>query len=312
MLLRGIAFYVTGLWLLSTLDTSSKVLVGLGVPVLMIAWFRYVGHMVLMTTLVMPRVGRAELLRTQSLPRQLVRGALMITTTVLFFTLLKQAPIAEATAFNFIAPLFILMVAPWLLHERHRWWRWVGVVVGFAGMLLVVRPGGQLSVGTAALGFVTAISFAGFQLSTRHVAQDAPLTTNFYGGLFGAVALTLALPFYWQSPHLSAWQWALLVSTGLSGFVAHWLQIIGFRYAPASALAPYSYLQILSATALGWAVFGQLPDAITGSGMALICTAGLVVAVMDARAGRSRTTPAAAASGHTPPRQAATMSADSS
>lgn len=286
VLLRGIACYVIGLWLLSTLDTSSKVLVGIGVPVLMVAWFRYVGHMVLMVALVMPRVGRAELLRTESLTRQCVRGALMISTTLLFFTLLRHAPVAEATAFNFMAPLFILMVAPWLLHESHRLRRWVGVAAGFAGMLLVVRPGGQLSAGTAVLGCITALSFAGFQLATRRVAHDSPLTTNFYGGLFGAVALTLALPFFWQTPELSAGHWALLVSTGLSGFVAHWLQIIGFRHAPASVLAPYAYLQILAATALGWAVFGQLPDAVTAAGMALICLAGLVVAVLDARAGR--------------------------
>ncbi|RYY96774.1 MAG: DMT family transporter [Comamonadaceae bacterium] len=286
VLLRGIAFYVSGLWLLSTLDTASKVLVGVGVPVLMVAWFRYLGHMVLMATLVMPRVGRAELLRTKSLPRQLVRGALMITTTVLFFTLLRHAPIAEATAFNFIAPLIILMVAPWLLGERNRWWRWAGVAAGVAGMLLVVRPGGVLSASTAALGVVTAISFACFHLSTRRVAHDAPLTTNFYGGLFGAVALTAALPFFWQTPDLSGWQWVLLVSTGILGFAAHWLQIIGFKHAPASVLAPYTYLQIVAATALGWAVFGQLPDAVTASGMALICVAGLAVAVLDARASR--------------------------
>lgn len=287
--LQGIVLYIAGLWLLSSLDASSKYLTSLAVPVLVVAWFRYVGHVLLMTALVMPRVGPKALLATQAPVRQALRGALMLSTTLLFFTLLRHAPIAQATVFNFLAPLLILAISPWLLREPARWHRWLGVALGISGMLLIVRPGGSLAPATTALGLLTAASFAGFLLATRGVARDAALTTNFYGGLLGAVVLTLALPWFWKLPDLSAPQWALLLSTGVTGFLSHGLQIMGFRRAPASTLAPFTYLQIVAATLLGWWVFGQWPDLLTAAGMALIGAAGLGVGWLESRASRQAT-----------------------
>lgn len=273
----GILFLVGGLWLLSLLDASGKLLVMAGVPVLMVSWFRYVVHTALMAAVLLPRRGQA-LLRTRSLARQLVRGGLMILSSVFFFSVLKRVPLAEGTAMNFMAPFFVMAMAPWLLGEPHRLHRWVGVAVGFAGMLVVVRPGGQLDHEGVLLGVLTAFTFALFQISTRRVAHDDPLTTNFYGGLFGTVVLTLALPFYWETPRLAPWQWALLLSTGLTGFLGHWLQAAAYARTPATLLAPFAYLQIISAAGLGWAIFGQLPDAVTWAGVALITAAGLGVA----------------------------------
>jgi len=278
----GILFHIAGLWLLSTLDASGKWLVLAGVPVLMVSWVRYAVHTALMTAIVLPSRGKA-IFRTQSLSRQLVRGALMIASTVLFFSVLGRLPLAEATAINFMAPLFLMAMAPWLLHEAHRLHRWLGVLVGFAGMLVVVRPGAQLDPIGVALGLLTALTFALFQIATRRVAHDDPLTTNYYGGLFGTVALTLALPWFWTVPELSPWEWALLGSTGLTGFLGHWLQAAAYRKSPATLLAPFSYLQIISATVLGWLVFGQVPGQTTALGMALICLAGLGVALTEAR-----------------------------
>lgn len=266
--------------MLSALDASGKLLVMAGVPVLMVSWFRYAVHTALMTAVVLPRRG-AAIFRTQSLSRQLQRGALMILTTVLFFSVLKRVPLAEGTSMNFMAPLIVLALAPWLLGEPHRVHRWVGVSAGFAGMLVVVRPGGALDAAGVAMGLATAVTFALFQISTRRVAHDDPLTTNYYGGLFGTVALTLALPLYWHTPQLTAWQWALLASTGLTGFIGHWLQAAAYRHAPATLLAPFSYLQIVAAATLGWLVFGQSPDGVTWIGIALICSAGLGVALWE-------------------------------
>ncbi len=284
----GILLYVAGLWTLSALDTSGKLLMATGVPILMVTWFRYVGHVALMTVIVLPSRGRS-LFTTHSLARQLLRALLMMASSLLFFSLLARAPIAEATALNFIAPLVVLALAPWLLKEANRLHRWIGVVLGFAGMLVVVRPGGQLDTTTAMLGVVTAVTFAFFQLATRGVARDDPLTTNYYGGLVGAALLTPTLPLFWHMTDLPAWQWALLASTGVTGFLAHWLQIAGYARAPASLLAPYSYLQIVSAVAFGWFMFGQLPDATTAAGIGLICAAGLGVVLVERRmAARTR------------------------
>jgi len=278
--MTGILLHIAGLWLLSTLDASGKLLVMAGVPVLVVTWVRYVVHIALMTAVVLPSRGTA-IFRTQSLPRQLLRGFLMIVTSVLFFSVLRHVPLAEATAMNFMAPLFVMALAPWLLGERHRAHRWVGVALGFAGMLVVVRPGGQLGTAGVALGVATAFAFALFQISTRRVAHDDPLTTNYYGGLFGTVVLTIALPWFWQMPQLAPWQWALLASTGVTGLLGHWLQAAAYRKAPATLLAPFNYLQIVSAATIGWLVFGQWPDRVTALGIALICAAGLGVAAWE-------------------------------
>lgn len=196
---NGILLHVVGLWVLSGLDASGKYLALVGVPVLLVAWVRYAVHTALSSAILLPRRGRA-LLRTHSLRGQLLRGVLMIASTLLFFSVLKRVPLAEATAMNFMAPVFLLALAPWLLHEPHRLHRWLGVALGFAGMLLVVRPGAGLDTVGVLLGLATALTFAAFQIATRRLAGDDPLTTNYYGGLVGTVALTPLLPWVWELP----------------------------------------------------------------------------------------------------------------
>ena len=282
---QGILLLVGGLALLSTLDASGKLLAMGGVPVLVVSWVRYTVHTALMAAVLLPTRGKA-LLQTKSLSRQLVRGVLMIFSSVLFFSVLKRVPLAEATAMNFVAPFVVMALAPWLLGERHRLHRWLGVAIGFAGMLVVVRPGGQVESEGVVLGLLTALTFALFQIATRRVAHDDPLTSNFYGGVMGTIALTLGLPFYWEIPHLAPWQWTLLLSTGVTGLLGHWLQAAAFARVPATLLAPFFYVQIFYATVLGWFIFGQLPDGLTWVGIALIAAAGLGVALWEARLAR--------------------------
>lgn len=278
----GILLHIAGLWTLSTLDASAKWLVLAGMPVLMVTLVRYVMHVALMSAVVLPSQGRS-LFRTRSLSRQLVRGLLMVLSTLLFFSVLKRLPLAEATSLNFMAPLFLMALAPWLLGEPHRLHRWLGVLLGFSGVLIVVRPGSELDAVGVALGLLTAVTFAFFQIATRRVAHDHPLTTNFYGGLSGSVLLLLALPWFWTMPELSPAQWLLLLSTGFTGFAGHLLQIMAYSKTQATLLAPFNYLQIVAAVTLGWLAFGQLPDLTTAIGIALICAGGLAVVLWETR-----------------------------
>lgn len=296
---NGIALHVLGLWVLSSLDATGKYLALVGVPILLVAWVRYAVHTALSSAILLPRRGLG-LLRTHSLRGQLLRGVLMIGSTLLFFSVLKRVPLAEATAMNFMAPIFLMALAPWLLREPHRLHRWLGVALGFVGMVLVVRPGAGLDTIGVLLGLATALTFAAFQIATRRLAADDPLTTNYYGGLVGTVALTPLLPWVGDLPPLSALQWLLLLSTGITGAIGHGLQSAAYARTPATLLAPYSYLQILSAVALGWAIFGQLPDGTTALGIACICGAGIAVALVERRLTRAaRAVPVPTAPAHT-------------
>jgi drug/metabolite transporter (DMT)-like permease len=272
---------VLSLWVLSGLDSTGKWLLKAGVSLAVLIWVRYTVHAVLMS---LYAVTQRKSLRfsVQSKTVHTVRGLLMVGSTVLFFKTLSIMPLAEATAINFIAPLITLTLAPLLLSEKTRWYRWVGVGVALCGVLLVLRPGFTHSAGMG-WALSTATAFSMYQMATRWVANDDPIVTNLWGGWVGAVASSIGLFWFWQTPELNTFGWVLMVSTGITGLVGHILQVSAYRHAPANALAPFSYFQIVSAVGLGYLVFGQLPDWISFSGMALICISGLSVAWLDKR-----------------------------
>lgn len=277
--LAGISVLVLSTWALSGLDASGKWVMGAGVSLLMLCWVRYVVHLLLVLVLVLPTRGLG-VLRSVRPRAQLLRGSVMLVSTLSFFTALHYLPQAEATAINFLAPLIVLSLAPWLLKEPARISRWVAAGVGFLGVLIIIRPGGGLHPVGTLFGLLTAFLFAGQFLATRRVAVDDPFTTLIWSGAVGGIALTLALPFILPAglPFLATlgpWHWLVLISTGFWGALGHLLQIQAYRYAPASLLAPFIYLQIISAAALGWLVWGQFPDALTWVGIAIVCASGI-------------------------------------
>lgn len=281
-LLTGIALLVVGQWILSLLDATGKTLTQQGLPVVAVAWVRYLGHVVAIFLLIGP--ARWQRLSRPAAPHlQWLRGALMLASTLVFFSVLKLMPLATATALNFCAPLIVVALSPWLLGERPglhaRWTRWIGVGIGFAGMLVVVRPGGELDAFGVALGLLSALLFALLQMLTRRIAaHDAPMTTLIQSGVTGAALTTLLVPFFWFEAVPTALQCALLISAGLTGSLGHYFVIRAFQYADASFLSPFLYLQIFSATVVGYFAFGHLPDWTTALGIAVICAGGVCVA----------------------------------
>ncbi|WP_353147885.1 DMT family transporter [Pollutimonas bauzanensis] len=283
----GIALLVLSGWALSTLDAAGKWAMGAGVSLLMLCWVRYVVHMLLVLGLVLPVRG-VGVLRSVRPRAQFVRGSVMLLATLSFFTTLHLLPQAEATAINFLAPLIMLSLAPWLLKEPARVSRWVAAGVGFLGVLIIIRPDGGLDTLGTISGLITAFLFAGQFIATRRVAVDDPFTTLIWSGAVGSVCLTVALPFILPAalPFLSElgpWHWIVLISTGFWGAAGHLLQIQAYRNAPASMLAPFIYLQIISAATLGWLVWGQFPDAVTWVGIAIICGSGIVLGAWEWR-----------------------------
>lgn len=286
--LTGILVLILSTWALSGLDASGKWVMGAaGVSLLALCWFRYVVHLGLVLALVLPGRGLPAL-RSARMRDQILRGAVMLAATLSSFMTLRHLPQAEATAINFLAPLIILAVAPWVLREPARLSRWLAAAAGFAGVLIVIRPGAGLDPVGTAFGLLTAFTFAAQYIVTRRLAGEDPYTTLIWSGAVGSICLTLALPFIVPTawPVLAALtpaQWAVLIGTGFWGCLGHLLQIQAYRHAPASMLAPFLYFQIVSAAALGWLIWGQFPDALSWLGIAVICASGIVIALMEWR-----------------------------
>lgn len=283
----GIVVLVLSTWALSSLDASGKWVMAGGVSIWVMSWVRYVVHLVLVLGLVLPGRG-IGVIRSIRPRAQLVRGAVMLLATLSFFTTLQFLPQAEATAINFLAPLIMLALAPWLLGEPPRMSRWVAAIIGFAGVVIIIRPGAGLDPVGTAFGLLTACLFAGQFIATRRVAADDPFTTLIWSGAIGSAGLSLAMPLVLPAAlptlqALSGWQWLVLISTGFWGALGHLLQIQAYRLAPASMLAPFVYLQIISAAGLGWLIWGAFPDALTWLGILIICASGVSIGWLEWR-----------------------------
>jgi drug/metabolite transporter (DMT)-like permease len=280
--LRGIALLLLAQLLFVTLDATGKHL-SASLPVPLLVWARYGVHLLLMLLFVAPAM-RARLVKTERLPLQLLRAATLLVTSLLFLSALRHLPLAEGTAISFIMPFIVTVLSVPMLGERVTGKRWLAVIVGFAGMLLVTRPGTELSGSGVALALAAALCFSFFQIMTSKLAAtDNSLTTLFYTALVGTVMMSAMLPWFWIEREITAPQLALIVSMGLSGGIGHFLLIRAYHHAPASTLTPFIYTQLIWATLLGWLVFGQFPDAWSLSGIAVIAASGLWMVLGERR-----------------------------
>ncbi|CAB3852192.1 DMT family transporter [Achromobacter sp. K91] len=297
--MMGVLLLVLSMWTLSCLDASGKWVMNAGVPLLVLSWFRYAVHLALVLALVLPARGLG-VFRSKKPREQILRGGSMFLATLMFFTTLSYIPQAEATAINFLAPLLVLSAAPWVLKEPARLSRFVAAGIAFIGVIIVIRPGGGLDPVGTVFGLLTACCFAVQFIATRRVAGDDPFTSLIWSGAVGTLCLTLSLPFILPPalPVLKALaplDWVVLISTGITGGLGHLFQIAAYRRAPASTLAPFVYLQIISATSVGWLVWGHFPDPLTWLGIAIICASGIGIGLIEWRRSRAQAAPLAGA-----------------
>lgn len=284
-MLLGLVLFYSSMWSLSTMDASGKWLLGLGTPLITVAWMRYLAHFGILCVVVLPKHG-IQILRTQAPLFQFLRAFSMLISTLTVFTALHYLPQAQTTAIAFLAPLIMLALAPWVLGEQQRLARWIAAVIGFAGVLIVIRPGAGLDPIGVIFALATAFFFAVQHLFNRRVAVDSAYTTLIWSGLSGAVVMTVALILTWKASvpvlwTLSPFQWLVLVSMGFTGALGHFLQIKAYQHAPASFLAPFMYLQITAASALGWWIWGDFPDLMTWIGIAVIISSGVGIAFYE-------------------------------
>jgi drug/metabolite transporter (DMT)-like permease len=280
-ILAGIGLALLAVGCFATLDTATKFAVTV-MPVLMGIWFRYAFQALVTTVVLLPKHGSA-LLRTRHPRYHVLRGALLFTSSVLAFLSLRYMPMAEFTSMVMVTPLVITLMAATALKERVSPLRWALVAGGFAGTVVILRPGGQ-AFGWAMLLPVGLISSnAWFQVLTSKLAQtENPLTMHFYSGWVGTLIASCALPFVWQA--LPSWEWwGVLCLMGLMATVGHFMLILAYQRAPASTLTPYLYAQIAFAMLGGWLVFDQVPDGISLAGIAMIAVCGAAGAWLTVR-----------------------------
>jgi drug/metabolite transporter (DMT)-like permease len=283
-LARALPLFLLAGFLLTALDTTAKYLVR-DHSLFLIVWARYAGAMLVVTPFVRHRAG-PRFWHTRNLGMQLLRSAFLLVATGCFFGGLKYLPLAEASAVTFLAPVFIVLLSQPLLGERPTRARWVAAVTGFVGILVLLRPGSAILHPAVLLLIGTAVCNAMYQLLTRKLPGDGLYTTLFYSALVGAVGLTVALPWGFDGAPLDWRAAGLLLMLGLLAGIAHWLLISAFMEAPASLLTPFTYMQMLWATLLGYMVFGQLPDGWSIVGMSIILGSGVLLAVLERRRAR--------------------------
>lgn len=267
------------------LDTTTKTVVS-AVPLMMAVWVRYAIQAVLSTLLLFPAQGRA-LWRTQNPKLQLLRGALLLCSSLFAFTSLRFIPVGEFTAIVMITPLVITLIARFWLKEAVSALRWVFVSGGFVGAMLIIRPGGENFHWSWLLPLLVVAANTWFQLLTSALARtENPSTTHFYTGWVGTGLATLTLPFVWISIDDPTLWWRMLLM-GCAGAIGHYCLTIAYTRAPAATLTPYFYGQIGSAMLLGWLVLHHVPDAWGMAGMALIALCGGASALLSVREQRS-------------------------
>jgi len=251
-------------------------------PVPLLLFVRFALQVTVTVAWLAPKLGWS-LVRTSQPKLQLLRGTVMIGSALCFVNALRWLPLADATAINFTTPILVVLLSMALLKERVTRSRWAFVGAGFAGMLLIVRPGAAIFHGAALLALGAAGFYAVFQILTRRLRAEDPRVTLLYPALCGTVLMALPLPFLGPVADVPWTHVALVAAFGAAGMLGHFLFILAFRHAPASALTPFTYVQLVWAMALGWLVFGHFPDRYSLAGIAIIAGSGLLLAWHERR-----------------------------
>jgi drug/metabolite transporter (DMT)-like permease len=263
-------------FLFACLDTGAKYLVLSGMSALFVAWVRFVTHLVLVLLLFRGWENRA-MYKAKNLPAQVLRGVFLVATTVFNFMALGTLQLAETMSFFFFAPMVITALAGPLLGEWAGWRRWLAVTAGFAGVLVITRPGVSAFELGHVYALVSMLSYVLYVIMTRQMgARETAESMIFYSALVPSILMAPAAVYTASLPP-DPWHWAILLSLGFFGGFGHWLIIRAYKLATTSALAPYPYLQMVWMIVSGYVIFDQFPDNWTLAGAAIIVASGLYI-----------------------------------
>lgn len=245
-----------------------------------VVWARTLSHLVFMLVLFAPKAG-ARIFRTRRPGLQFVRSCMLIGSTFFYFTALKYVPVAQAASISFTAPLIVVLLAGPMLGEKITPNRLAAVLVAFAGVLVVIRPGAAVFHWASLLILGTATCYAIYQILTRKVANwDPPETSAVYSALLGSLLMSLVVPFAWRTPD-SVVDTLLLTSLGILGGLGHYCVARAMTYAPANFVSPFQYWQMIGSVTVGYLLFSEIPDRYTWIGASLIIGAGIYIGLRE-------------------------------
>jgi drug/metabolite transporter (DMT)-like permease len=230
------------------------------------------------------RMGGTAALRSYRPAAHLARGVIWLCAATLFFTGLRYLGLAEATALVFAAPVFVTALSALVLAEHVGWRRWLAVLVGFLGVLVVVRPGSSTFHAASLFPVATAFVYATLMISARWVdPRESVWTLMLYLVGAGALLSGLLSPFVWTAVRVE--DLGLFFGIALFGTVGMTLITQAFRFAPAAVVAPFDYSALLWATVLGWLIWGEIPDLVTYIGAGIIIISGLLIVLRERQMG---------------------------
>lgn len=274
--LAGIGLVLIAFLVFTGIDISAKWLVIHGVPPLEAVFVRYLVHFALVAGLLMPRYG-IVILRSHNPRLELLRGLILLGATVGNFFAVRYLPLTVTGSILFSVPLLVCAMSVPILREYVGWRRWTAILVGFAGVLVIIRPGTEAFSPYVLISLVTVMFYALYNITTRSLAGvDSVSTQQFYTAL---IAMVCVFPFAlrgWVWPTDPA-AWAAFAGVGISGAVGHQIFATAHRLAPASTLAPFIYSQIIYLTLSSWLVFGEPPDMWIFAGVPLVIGSGLYI-----------------------------------
>ncbi|MEM9011633.1 MAG: DMT family transporter [Pseudomonadota bacterium] len=276
----GIALAVAAILMFALMDVIAKGLLTRNEPI-MVVWARFASQTFWAVVLLMPRL--RQVMRTRHMPLQILRSACLFGATIFFFSAIPRMDLATIVAIFEIAPLLITVLAFLILREPVGPRRLLAVGVGLIGALIIIQPGTEVFTPWALLPIGAAACFASYAIATRFLgADESPWTSFLYTALFGTIAATAIVPFFWATPSLSD---AVIMSLfGIVGGFGHFLLILALSRTEASSIAPFTYVGLVFATIFAWIFFDELPGPPTFVGAAIIIGAGLYVWYRERRA----------------------------
>lgn len=273
----GILLMLGAWFLFSLVDTSAKWLATLSVPAVQVAFMRYAGHGVIATAVVVIGGADRASFRTGRLWTMLSRALLLVSATLSNFVALNYLPLTVTGAIMFSSPIIVCLLSFTMLGERIGIWRLSAILMGFLGVLIVIRPGGEAFHIAMLLPLYNATALALYSIMTRQLAGVVSTEImQFYMGLVGTAVFLPFVLWVWQMP-ATPLEWVVLVSTGVFGWAGHQLLTNAHRFATANVLTPYTYSFMIYVTIIGFVLFGHLPDLWTVLGTLVIVGSGLII-----------------------------------